>query len=124
VFSKKIKPDGVFCHAAELAVPVAHVAEALNLPGNGLHAAVNTTDKTKRIKIFHDGKIPSPEYRFINKNDSFGLWKDFFNQLHKKVVCKPPHFAGARGVQYIDNILSLENYSYNFLQNYILNHYL
>lgn len=99
--ARAVKPDGVFVHAAELAVPAALVADALNLPGIGADVARRCTDKRLRTAALADAGIETPAFRILEKAASFEEWLDAYDALGPQVVCKPPDMAGARGVELV-----------------------
>ncbi len=92
-------PDGVFCHAAELAVPVAKVAEALGLPGIGVETAMRATDKRLRAAALSAAGVETPRFRALDAEATEAEWLDAYEALGPEVVCKPPDLAGARGVE-------------------------
>jgi biotin carboxylase len=103
-------PDGVYCHAAELAIPVAKVAEALHLPGIGVETAICATDKRQRAEAFRQHGIETPDFRILTRDAAEAHWLDCFSDLGSKVVCKPPHLAGARGVELIESRAAVLSY--------------
>lgn len=99
--AQAVKPDGVFVHAAELAVPAAKVAEALGLPGIGVDVARRCTDKRLRTAALHEAGIETPAFRILDAEAPEAEWLDAYRALGPLAVCKPPDMAGARGVELI-----------------------
>lgn len=96
-------PDGVFVHAAELAVPTAKVAEALSLPGPSVETALNCTDKRLRTTALAKAGINTPAFRIVAATAEEAAWLDDYEMLGPSVVCKPPAMAGARGVELLQS---------------------
>ena len=100
--ARDVAPDGVFCHAAELAVPVAKVAEAQKLPGIGVGVALRCSDKRLRAEALSKHGIDTPRFRIVDAAEPDELWLKHFGALGSPVVCKPPDLAGARGVEMLN----------------------
>src|SRR5690606_6682663 len=66
--AKACAPDGVFVHAAELAVEAAVVAEALGLPGLPVATALDATDKSRRIRRLAGAGIRTPRFEILAAN--------------------------------------------------------
>ncbi len=98
-----VAPDGVFVHAAELAVEAARVAEALDLPGPSLDAARAATAKELRIARFAEAGIRTPAYRVLDRDASAESWQGAAREVGFPCVLKPTDQAGARGVERIDD---------------------
>lgn len=94
-----VAPDGVFVHAAELAIPTARVAQALHLPGLTVEAATNCTDKRLRTAALAKAGICTPAFRIVAAAATETDWLAAYEALGPAVVCKPPAMAGARGVE-------------------------
>jgi len=99
--AKRVSPDGVFVHAAELAVEVASVAEALRLPGIGVEAARAATDKHIRIERLSSAGIRTPYFKVLRREAEVGAWQEVAREIGFPCVLKPTRQAGARGVQEI-----------------------
>lgn len=105
----EVAPDGVFCHAAELAIPVAILADAMGLPGIGEEAARRATDKRLRVEALHRHGINTPRFQILTAAAPEEQWLQAFSRLGAPAVCKPPDLAGARGVEMVrdaDAVLS------------------
>lgn len=108
--ARAVKPDGVFVHAAELAVPAALVADALDLPGIGADVARRCTDKRLRTAALADAGIETPAFRILEKSAPVEVWQDAYATLGPLVVCKPPDMAGARGVELVQTSDEVASY--------------
>ena len=105
-----VAPDGVFVHAAELAVEAAYVSESLGLPGLGLEAARNATDKHLRIKKLSANGIRTPRFEIVAAAAPLGEWLSRTELISYPKILKPTNQAGARGVQQISSRAELEAY--------------
>ena len=103
-------PDGVFVHAAELAVEVARITEALGLPGLSVDVADRATDKSRRIATLAAAGIATPAFEILESADSLEQWIEQVEARPYPVVLKPTDQAGARGVESIATRVALENY--------------
>ncbi len=104
-------PDGVFVHAAELAVEAALVAEALGLPGLSVETARNATDKSLRIEKLAAAGIRTPRFQVLESQVSQAAqWIEETDAIAFPKVLKPINQAGARGVVRIDDEAQLEAY--------------
>ena len=99
--AKRVAPDGVFVHAAELAVEVASVAEALGLPGIGVEAARAATDKHIRIERLASAGLRTPRFQILRSDADVGAWQAAAREIGFPCVLKPTRQAGARGVEEI-----------------------
>lgn len=98
-----VAPDGVFVHAAELAVEAAFVAEALDLPGLSIEAARTATAKELRIARFAEAGLRTPGYRVLDRDSAASSWQEAAQEIGFPCVLKPTDQAGARGVERIDD---------------------
>lgn len=105
--TKNISADGIFVHAIELSYVVSQVAEKLGLKCIKPDAAINSTNKLKRLEIFKKNKIPCVTYGYA-QNILEG--KKIAKDICYPVVIKPIDNAGSRGVILIKNELELERY--------------
>lgn len=108
--ARKIHPDGVFVHAAELAIPTAKVADALGLPGIGTEVARRCTDKRLRTAALAEAGIETPAFRILEKSAPLDAWIEAYVALGPMVVCKPPDMAGARGVELVQTADDVASY--------------
>lgn len=108
--ARDVKPDGVFVHAAELAIPAATVADALGLPGISAEVARRCTDKRLRTAAMAQAGIITPAFRILEKEASAEKWLDAYKTLGPLVVCKPPDMAGARGVELVQSEAEVLSY--------------
>ena len=92
------KPDGIMIGACDTSVVTgAYICNALNLPGNTLDAAVNSTDKVKMLEAFQRAGVAHPFYQVVKKKDI----DSFSMDLPYPVISKPIDSAGGRGIQII-----------------------
>jgi biotin carboxylase len=111
--SNAIKLDGVFCHAVEMSVTTSLVASEFNLPGISPNAAINSTDKLKRIQKLERAGIPVAKYEFCyNFKDAVAA----FNKFGGIVFLKPINLAGSRGVARCTTFDELEEFYYSALE--------
>lgn len=104
-------PDGVFVHAAELAVEAALVAEALGLPGIPVEAARDATDKSRRIRRLAAAGIATPRFEILDgRAQDAGAWAERIDSVGWPAVLKPTNQAGARGVRLVSNRAELDAY--------------
>lgn len=108
--ARQVRPDGVFVHAAELAIPTAKVADALGLPGIGTDVARRCTDKRLRTAALAGAGIETPAFRILEKAAAVEDWLDAYRTLGPMVVCKPPDMAGARGVELVQTADEVVSY--------------
>ncbi len=108
--AERVKPDGVFCHAAELAIETARLADQLGLPGIGEDAARRATDKRLRTAALRAAGVITPDYAVLEKDQPADEWIAAFKALGSVVVCKPPDLAGARGVMLVTDEEALLSY--------------
>lgn len=104
---RNISADGIFVHAIELSYVVAEVAEKLGLKGIKPEAAINSTNKLKRLEIFKKNKIPCVTFGSAN---NIVEAKKIAKDILYPVVIKPIDNAGSRGVILIKNEFELEQY--------------
>jgi len=109
---KNISVDGIFVHAIELSNVVAEVAEKLGLKGIKPEAAINSTNKLKRLEIFKKNKITCVTFGATN---NILEAKKIAKDILYPVVIKPVDNAGSRGVILINNELELEKYFFESL---------
>ena len=98
-----VAPDGVFVHAAELAVEAATVADAFDLPGISVDAALDATAKERRIARFAEAGLRTPGFRVLDRDAPVGAWQEAARDIGFPCVLKPTDQAGARGVERIDD---------------------
>jgi biotin carboxylase len=108
--SELAAPDGVFVHAAELAVEAARVAEWLDLPGLSVETARTATDKSLRIERLASEGIATPGFDVLESAASFDDWRERFEDYGFPRVVKPTNQAGARGVELISSSDELRSY--------------
>lgn len=109
--AERVRPDGVFVHAAELAVECARVAEALDLPGIGLESALDATDKSRRIARLAAAGLPTPRHVVLDAAaPEAQAWLDATRAIPFPKILKPTNQAGARGVELVRDETEVEAY--------------
>lgn len=109
--AERVRPDGVFVHAAELAVECARVAQALDLPGIGIESALDATDKSRRIARLAAAGIPTPRHVVLDTAaPDAGAWLDGTRAIPFPKILKPTNQAGARGVELVSDEAELVAY--------------
>lgn len=94
-------PDGVFVHAAELAVEAACIGEALDLPNLGVESARAATDKRLRIERLSRAGLRTPRFRSLQASATQASWLETVRDIGFPCILKPTNQAGARGVERI-----------------------
>ncbi|MCR5781234.1 MAG: ATP-grasp domain-containing protein [Clostridia bacterium] len=98
--AREYKPDGIVIGTLDTSVrTAAYVANALNLPGHTMEAALNATDKVRMLEAFEKGGVAHPAYQVVKKADI----DTFEMTLPYPVISKPVDSAGGRGVSIIRN---------------------
>ncbi|MCH1924519.1 ATP-grasp domain-containing protein [Shewanella sp. C32] len=98
--------DGVIAMCADVPMSVAIVANALHLPGLTLESAHWVADKLAMKDQLKAQNIPIPAYCAVPaKADVYQCAEN----IGLPLVIKPVDSRGARGVQYIDHLASLES---------------
>ena len=90
--------DGVFTAATDFSLSVAKIAEACGLPGHGVEAAANASDKLLMRRRFAERGVPSPAFIGIDRasaDGAEGLLSDA--GITFPLVVKPVDNMGARG---------------------------
>ena len=105
-----VSPDGVFVHAAELAVEAACVAATFNLPGIRVDSARAATDKHLRIARLSKAGLSTPAYQVLSTEAQLEEWSEACRAIGFPCVLKPTGQAGARGVEEIRNETELTDY--------------
>ena len=109
--AKACAPDGVFVHAAELAVEAARVAEALDLPGLSIETALDATDKSRRIQRLSAAGIRTPRFEILSASaPDVAAWLEQTKAIPFPKVLKPTNQAGARGVRLVSDPRELAAY--------------
>ena len=100
--------DGVFTAATDFSASVAAVAQACDLPGHSLEAALNASDKLRMRECFARSGVPSPRFVGVDGASRSGC----LSLLKAKgigfpVVVKPVDNMGARGCRKVSDEASL-----------------
>jgi biotin carboxylase len=103
-------PDGVFVHAAELAVQAARIADALGLPGIGEESARLATEKHLRIERLSAAGLRTPRFRTLDGEAPLAHWQAVAEEIGFPCVLKPSDQAGARGVEQISSPTEVADY--------------
>ncbi len=103
-------PDGVFVHAAELAVEAARVSEHLDLPGLSVESARHATEKHLRIATLAAAGIRTPRFEILETAAPLEAWIEGSEAIAYPKVLKPTNQAGARGVQQVSSPAELATY--------------
>jgi len=107
-FAKKLQVEGglkaVFTAGTDFTASVSYVCEKLGLPAHSFLAATNASVKTQMRQCFSDGKVPSPKFKRIGKEDlgdTPKLLKSILSDLDFPLVVKPVDNMGARGCRMV-----------------------
>lgn len=96
-FSRQQAVDGVMTLGSELAVPVvAHIVNALQLPGLSKQTALAATNKNVMRECFQRFDVPSPKSQKIQTIEQLQL---FIQTAQWPIVIKPSDSSGQRGVE-------------------------
>lgn len=99
--------DGVFTAGTDFSASVAHVAQALNLPGHSVDAALNASDKTRMRKCFAKAGVASPKFfrvteKVLKEATEKKSLADFgFAPSDFPLVVKPVDNMGGRGCKMV-----------------------
>jgi len=102
--------QGVFTHAAELAVEQARVAKRFGLPGPSVSTALRGTLKDLRIRALCSAGIRVPAFRVVDPNATLDAWLGAARGLGFPLVAKPNNDKGARGVELLRDEQALRAY--------------
>lgn len=91
--------DGVLTVGTDFSTTVAFIANALGLPGIPYENARNAKDKALMRQIFHEKKVPSPQFTVFTSKPAGPLKLNF----NYPAVVKPADNMGARGVCRVEN---------------------
>lgn len=109
--AERVRPDGVFVHAAELAVEAARVARALDLPGSSVESALDATDKSRRLARLDAAGIRTPRFAILDASAaSAAEWLEQSQSIPFPKILKPTNQAGARGVELVPDPATLAAY--------------
>lgn len=99
-FSKNYKIHGVMTIANDVALTVATISNALNLPGISLESATKVSDKLLMKNTFKLSGVPTPW--FTSVKDLGELKNLVSSNNYNRFVIKPSDGRGARGVLLFD----------------------
>ncbi len=108
--ARPLRIEGVFTHAAELAVEQAMLAERLGLPGLSVDAAERGTLKHLRIRALEESGIRVPAHRRVAVDEPRAAWHVAASAVGYPLVAKPCNEKGARGVQLVRDAAALDVY--------------
>jgi len=106
VFHASHRIDGVMTIANDVPYTVARVAEALGLPGIGLDAARNVTDKLLMKQCFSQHGVACPWFAGIDSAEE--LRSFLYAEPDNRFVIKPVDGRGARGVLLLDSTVDAD----------------
>lgn len=89
--------DAVFTAGTDFSATVAHVAEALGLPGTSLESARNATDKDRMRAVLQSAGVPVPRFHSVSSTDQDAI-AAAETAVGYPAVVKPVDNMGARGV--------------------------
>ncbi|MGO2074581.1 MAG: ATP-grasp domain-containing protein [Pseudoalteromonas sp.] len=110
-FAQQQAVDGVMTLGSEQAVPVvAHIVNALKLPGLSKQTALAATNKNVMRECFRRFDVPSPKSKKIKTIEQLKL---FIKIAQWPIVIKPSDSSGQRGVEFLssesDLVMALTN---------------
>lgn len=108
--AERSRADGVFVHAAELAVEAARIREHLGLAGLAVDTARNATDKRLRIETLSAAGIRTPRFEILDTTLPVEAWIERSAEIDYPKVLKPTNQAGARGVIRVSSPVELVAY--------------
>lgn len=98
--AQKLKIDGIVSYASDVSAPTAaYVAEKLGLPTNPLKTVEIMTDKKRFHPYLKEKRFFVPKVCVINTKQEL---EEFFEQVGKRIIVKPPHSSGSKGVSVIN----------------------
>lgn len=104
-YAKELQKEGlaaVFTAGTDFSASVSYVAEKLSLPAHSFLAATNASVKTQMRACFSDGKVPSPKFFRVGKEDiNEKLLDKILLTINFPLVVKPVDNMGARGCRMV-----------------------
>ncbi len=102
--------DGVFTAGTDFSLTVAMVAEAAELPGIPVEAAVNASNKGRMREVLQGAGIPVPRFMEISDPEELDECSDIGpgNNLVFPLVVKPVDNMGSRGIRRVDSCSELK----------------
>lgn len=98
--ARTFRPDAILSGACDTSVvTVARLCEMIELPGNSVEAAINSTDKVAMLEAFNSAGIASPDYFVVRSADA----SDCYPLIKYPVITKPTDSAGGRGINVVDS---------------------
>ncbi len=101
--------DGVFTAGTDFSETVARVAEAADLPGISIEAAINASNKVKMRDAFRKHGISSPLFTSVRDVSSLDCEKIINSGIEFPMVVKPVDNMGSRGIRRTDNCNQLKD---------------
>lgn len=93
--------DGIISYASDVSAPTAaFIAETLGLPGNPLSAVNTMADKSKFHPYLRKCGFYMPRTCIVQ---TYSQLKSFFYNSTGKIMVKPSHGSGSKGVSIVDN---------------------
>lgn len=103
--ARRFRADAILSLSEFGVLSAAQAASALELPGNSIQVAINSTNKIAQRKIGDQFGIRQPRYCLI---DSYEQAVEAINVLGYPAVIKPPSSAAARGISVIRESKEIE----------------
>lgn len=107
-YKNSIGLDGVFTAGTDFTETVARVADAAELPGITIEAAINASNKWKMREVFKTHNVPSPLFITVSKGFSLNCKNLEKNGIEFPLVVKPVDNMGSRGIRRTDNCSQLK----------------
>lgn len=99
--AQKLDIDGIVSYASDVSAPTAaYVAEKMGLPTNPLETVEIMTDKERFHPFLREKGFFVPKVTAIKSRQEL---RDFFGEVGGKIIIKPPHSSGSKGVSVISN---------------------
>jgi biotin carboxylase len=105
--AKKLGIDGIVSYASDVSAPTAaYVAEKMGLPTNPLETVEIMTDKERFHPYLREKGFFVPKVATIREKQEL---EDFFIEVGGKIIIKPPHSSGSKGISVISNESELQS---------------
>ena len=108
-YKKTIGLDGVFTAGTDFSETVARVAEAADLPGISIEAAINASNKVKMRDAFRKHGVSSPLFTSVGAVSSLDCAEITGMGIKFPMVVKPVDNMGSRGIRRIEECSQLED---------------
>lgn len=101
--------DGVFTAGTDFSETVARVAEAADLPGISIEAAINASNKAKMRDAFKKHGVSSPLFTSVRNVSSLDYSEIDSIGIKFPIVVKPVDNMGSRGIRKAENCSQLKD---------------